>query len=84
MILAIILRDRSGSSCLNGRRRTRDWSGRRIVDVRWTRIEEVAIMDGLIRKTDPEAAIIFNVVSSNPARRDASASLVFLRPTARA
>jgi hypothetical protein len=52
--------------------------------VRWTRIEEVAIMDWLIWKTDPEAAIIFNVGSSNPARRDASASLVFLRPTSRA
>jgi Ribbon-helix-helix protein, copG family len=34
MILAIFLRDRSGSSSLNGRRRTRDWSGRRTVDVR--------------------------------------------------
>ncbi len=53
MILAIILRDRSGSSCLNGRRRTRDWSGRRIVDVRWTRIEEVVIMDWLIRRNEP-------------------------------
>src|SRR5271165_1234532 len=47
MILAIILRDRSGSSWLNGRRRTRDWSGRRTVDVRWTRIDVVAIMDWL-------------------------------------
>src|SRR6478752_7762936 len=84
MILAIILRDRSGSSCLNGRRRTRDWSGRRIVDVRWTRIEEVLIMDWLIRKTDPEAAIVFNVGSSNPARRDVSTSLLFLRSTSRA
>src|SRR5207244_5239239 len=53
MILAIILRDRSGSSCLNGRRRTRDWSGRRIVDVRWTRIEEAVIMDWLIWKNEP-------------------------------
>src|ERR1700722_795206 len=47
MILAIILRDRSGSSCLNGRRRTRDWSGRRTVAVRRTRIEVAAIMDWL-------------------------------------
>src|SRR5579864_5093633 len=59
MILAIILRDRSGSSCLNGRRRTRDWSGRRIVDVRWTRIEEVVIMDWLIRKPSPEGRNYF-------------------------
>ena len=41
-------------------------------------------MDWLIRKTDPEAAIIFNVGSSNPARRDVSASLLFLRSTSRA
>jgi hypothetical protein len=44
MILAIILLARSGVSGLNGRRRTRDWSGRRIVPVRWTFVEAV-IMD---------------------------------------
>src|ERR1700757_4490503 len=41
MILAIILLARSGVSGLNGRRRTRDWSGRRIVPVRWTFVEAV-------------------------------------------
>jgi hypothetical protein len=51
MILAIILRDRSGSSCLNGRRRTRDWSGRRTVAVRWTRIE-VVFMDCLFQRNE--------------------------------
>ena len=44
MILAMILPARSGVSGLNGRRRTRDWSGRRIVAVRCTCIE-VVIMD---------------------------------------
>src|SRR2546426_8652658 len=60
MILAIILRDRSGSSCLNGRRRTRDWSGRRIVDVRWTRIEEAVIMDWLIWRNEPGSPQLFS------------------------
>src|SRR5437762_1004505 len=60
MILAIILRDRSGSSCLNGRRRTRDWSGRRIVDVRWTRIEEAVIMDCLLRRNEPGSPQLFS------------------------
>jgi len=44
------------------------------VDVRWTRIEEVVIMDWLSGETSPEAAIIFNASSlPNPAR-DAPAS----------
>src|SRR5438552_11392697 len=60
MILAIILRERSGSSCLNGRRRTRDWSGRRIVDVRWTRIEEAVIMDWLIWRNEPGSPQLFS------------------------
>src|SRR5579862_2487193 len=60
MILVIILRDRSGSSCLKGRRRTRDWSGRRIVDVRCTRIEEEVIMDWLSGETSAEPVTIFN------------------------
>jgi len=39
------------------------------VDVRWTRIEEVVIMDWLSGETSPEAAIIFNASSLlNPAR----------------
>jgi hypothetical protein len=41
MILAIILLARSGVSGLNGRKRTRDWSGRRIVAVRRTFVEAV-------------------------------------------
>jgi len=44
MILAIILLARSGVSGLKGRKRTRDWSGRRIVFVRRTFVE-VVIMD---------------------------------------
>jgi hypothetical protein len=58
MILAIILRDRSGSWCLNGRRRTRDWSGRRTVAVRWTRIELVVIMDWLFLRNEAESRLL--------------------------
>ena len=39
MILAMIQAIRSGPPGLNGRRRTRDWSGLRIVDVRLTWID---------------------------------------------
>jgi hypothetical protein len=50
------------------------------VDVRWTRIEEVVIMEWLSGETSPEAAIIFNASSlPNPAR-DAPASGVVTIP----
>ena len=39
MILAMILATRSEFPGLKGRKRTRDWSGLRIVDVRFTWID---------------------------------------------
>jgi hypothetical protein len=39
------------------------------VDVRWTRIEEMVIMDWLIRRNEPGSRIFFNASSlPNPAR----------------
>jgi hypothetical protein len=51
MILAIIPLARSGVSGRNGRRRTRDWSGRRIVAVRCTCVEVVIMEWKFLRNT---------------------------------